>query len=141
MNKDTYEDIINLPRYEPKYHTRMTIDSRAAQFAPFSALTGYAEAVKEVARLTDERIAIDEELEFILNNKLQIILENIKDKPEITITYFVHDKNKTGGKYITISGNVHKIDMTNGYIELIDKTRIPINEIINITGYLFKQDE
>ena len=119
----------------------MPIESRAAQFAPFAALTGYDEAVKEAARLTDERIEIDEGLKSIINNKLQIILENIKEKPEITITYFIHDKNKSGGKYITISGNVNKIDMTNGYIMLIDKTKISINEIINITGYLFAQNE
>ena len=141
MNRDNYEDIIDLPHYNPKNHPRMSIESRAAQFAPFAALTGYDDAVKETARLTDKRIEIDEGLKFFINNKLQIILKNIKDISEITITYFIYDKNKSGGKYVTISDRVKKINMTQGYIELINKTKVPINEIINITGYLFQQEE
>lgn len=140
MNKDNYNDIINLPHYEPKRHPRMNIESRAAQFAPFAALTGYEDAVKETARLTDERIEIDDGLKMFLNERLQIILNNIKDKPEVRFTYFVHDKNKEGGKYITITGNINKIDLANGYVILTDKTKIPINEIINIAGYLFKEE-
>lgn len=138
MNKDNYEDIINLPHHTSSKHPRMSTQSRAAQFAPFAALTGYDDAVKETARLTDERIEIDEGLKLLLNDRLQIILNNIKDKPEITFTYFVYDKAKDGGKYITITGNVNKINMTSGYLILTNKTKIPINEIINITGYLFK---
>lgn len=139
MNKDSYEDIINLPHHVSSKHPRMSIEARAAQFAPFAALTGYEDAVKETARITEERIEIDEELKLLLNDRLQIILSNIKDNPEVTFTYFIYDKNKSGGKYITITGNVSKIDMTNGYITLTNKTRIPINEIINITSYLFKE--
>lgn len=47
---DNYEDIINLPHYEPKRHPRMSMEARAAQFAPFAALTGYEEAIKEAAK-------------------------------------------------------------------------------------------
>ena len=136
MNKK-YDDIINLPHFEPKKHKRMSIESRSAQFAPFAALTGYDDAIKETARLTDKRIEIDEGLKQILNNKLKYILENIDAKPEITFTYFVYDKKKSGGKYIDKIGIVKKIDMINQYIELTDKSKININEIINITSNLF----
>ena len=51
-----YDDIINLPHYEPKNHKRMSMYARAAQFAPFAALTGYDDSVKETARLTNKRI-------------------------------------------------------------------------------------
>lgn len=136
MNK--YEDIINLEHHIPERHPQMTIEARAAQFAPFAALTGYDTAIKETARLTDEKIEIDEGLKAILNNKLQIILQNIKDNPEVTFTYFVQDNKKQGGKYITTKCNVKKIDITNGYIILNDKTKILINDIINITGTIFK---
>ena len=139
MNKDSYEDIINLPHHVSTKHPRMSIEARSAQFAPFAALTGYEDAVKETDRITEERIEIDEELKLLLNDRLQIILSNIKDNPEVTFTYFIYDKNKSGGKYITITGNVSKIDMTNGYVILTNKTKIPINEIINITSYLFKE--
>ena len=94
MNKN-YEDIINLPHYESKKHPRMSLEARSAQFAPFAALTGYEDAVKETARLTDKKIEIDEGLKQILNNKLQYILENNDANPEITFTYFISDKKKT----------------------------------------------
>ena len=141
MKEDNYEDIINLPHHVSKNHPQMTKEARAAQFAPFAALTGHSDAVKEAARLTDKRIEIDENLKSILNNKLQLILENIKEKPEITFTYFTYDSKKEGGKYISVTNKIRKIDIVSGYVLLVDKTKIPIKEIINITGNLFKQYE
>lgn len=131
---NNYEDIINLPHHVSKKHPQMSIWSRSAQFAPFAALTGYDEAVKETARLTDKRLEIDEGLKNILNNKLQYILENKSLQPEITFTYFVYDNKKSGGKYIEKTGVVKKIDLNEKYIMLKDKTKISIDEIINITG-------
>ena len=131
---NNYEDIINLPHHVSKKHPQMSIWSRSAQFAPFAALTGYDEAVKETARLTDKRLEIDEGLKNILNNKLQYILQNKSLQPEITFTYFVYDNKKSGGKYIEKTGVVKKIDLNEKYIMLKDKTKISIDEIINITG-------
>ena len=136
-----YDNIINLPHHISKKHPQMSIESRAAQFAPFAALTGYGDAIKETARLTDKRIEIDDGLKQILNNKLQYILENINEKPEITFTYFVYDNKKTGGKYVEKTGIVKKIDMVEQYVMLNDKTKIPILEIINISGELFNSIE
>lgn len=140
MDKD-YDDIINLPHYISKKHPQMSIEARSAQFAPFSALTGYDEAIKETARLTDKRIEIDDGLKVVLNNKLQYILENLKLKPEIILTYFVYDDKKIGGKYVEKIGIVKKIDMVEQYVMLIDKTKIPVLEIINITGEIFNSME
>ena len=140
MNKDNYDDIISLAHYEPIRHPRMSTESRAAQFAPFAALTGYDAAVKETARSTDKRIEIDEGLKIIINNKLQVILDNIKDKPKVVFTYFIYDKKKSGGKYITVTGNVSKIDNVNSCVILTDKTKIPINEIINITDNILRNE-
>jgi len=138
MNKN-YDDIINLPHFESKKHPRMSLDARSAQFAPFAALTGYEDAVKETARLTDKKIEIDDELKQILNNKLQYILENNDINPEVIFTYFVADKRKTGGKYEEKEGNIKKIDNINGYVILKDKTKIIIDDIINITSEIFNQ--
>ena len=132
MNKDNYKDIINLPHHVSEKHPQMSIEARAAQFAPFAALTGYSDAVKETARLTEKRIEIDEGLKLQLNNKLQKIIEKINTNPEVTFTYFIYDAKKEGGKYINKTGYVKKIDISNEYIILTDKTKIPINEIINI---------
>ena len=136
-----YDNIINLPHHISKKHPQMSMESRAAQFAPFAALTGYSDAIKETARLTDKRIEIDDGLKQILNNKLQYILENINEKPEIIFTYFIYDDKKTGGKYVDKKGIVKKIDVVNQIVLLIDKTKIDIGEIINIKGELFKETE
>ena len=133
-----YDDIINLPHHISKKHPQMSLYARSAEFAPFAALTGYEEAVKETARETNERIDIEDELKSILDGKLQIILEQIKNHPEISITYFIADSKKNGGEYVTVTGLVKKVDLYNQYIYLIDYTEIPINEIIDISGDIFK---
>lgn len=133
-----YDDIINLPHHISKKHPQMSLYARSAQFAPFAALTGYEEEVKETARETNERIDIEDELKSILDGKLQIILEQIKNHPEISITYFIADSKKHGGEYVTVTGLVKKVDLYNQYIYLIDNTEIPINEIIDISGDIFK---
>ena len=134
MKEDNYEDIINLPHHVSKKRQPMPIADRAAQFSPFAALTGYEENIKEATRLTDKRIEIDEDKKLILNDKLQIILNNIKEEPVITFTYFIYDEKKSGGKYVEITEPVKKINLIEGYIILKDKTKISIEEIIDING-------
>lgn len=129
-----YDDIINLPHHISKKHPQMSLYARSAQFAPFAALTGYEDAVKETTRETNERIEIDEELKLILDSKLQYIIEKIKTKPEVSFTYFLPDVKKEGGKYLTVTGIVKKVDTYNQIIYLADNTQIPINEIIDISG-------
>lgn len=130
--KNKYDDIINLPHHISLKHPRMSIENRAAQFSPFAALTGYDEAIRETARVTDEKIEIDEGLKESLNRKLQIIESIIKTKPKVRFTYFVKDLKKKGGKYVDVMGSVKKIDNIEGKIILTDKKVIPINEIIKI---------
>lgn len=136
-----YDDIINLPHHVSKKHPQMSLYARSAQFAPFAALTGYDDAIKETSRETSEKIDIDDELKSILDSKLQIIIEHIKNKPEISFTYFIHDSKKDGGSYITVIGIVRKIDLYNQIIYLANNTEIPINDIINISGEIFKMYE
>lgn len=129
-----YNDIINLPHHISNKHPKMTLEARAAQFAPFAALTGYEDVIEETARLTNERIELDEEAKNILDNKIQMIQEQITKRPTITFTYFVPDLKKDGGKYVTVSGIVKKVDKYKKLIGLEDKTEIPINEVVSITG-------
>lgn len=133
-----YDDIINIPHHVSKKHPQMSLYARSAQFAPFAALTGYEEAIKETARETSARIEIDEEMKSVLDSKIQILLEKISLKPELSITYFIPDLSKDGGQYVTTEGIIKKIDMYNQYIYLEDSTEIPINEIIDISGDVFK---
>lgn len=134
MNK--YEDIINLSRPISK-HPKMTLYQRSAQFAPFSALTGYEGQVKETARQTYKKIELDEEIKLKLDLKIQIIQEMLHNNPEIEITYYVPDKIKNGGKYETIKNKVKKIDNYNQAIIMQDELKIDINEIIDIKSDIF----
>ena len=136
-----YDNIINLPHHTSLNHPRMSIQLRAAQFAPFSALTGYKEAIKETERLTDERIEIDDNLKEILNNKLKIIEENLSLNPKITVTYYIPDNKKKGGKYITNTYVIKKIDSINQTIITTNNIKIPLKEIIDISSNILNNYE
>ena len=131
-----YDDIINLPHHVSTKHPRMSLEARAAQFAPFAALTGYDDQVKETARLTNERKELADGLKMILNEKILKIKEKLYIMPEVTITYFVPDLRKKGGKYVTVTGKVKKIDEFKQTIVFDNKVEIPIHEIIEIIDIL-----
>ncbi len=132
-----YDDIINLPHPDPKKHTRMSRIARAAQFGAFRALTGHEEVIDEVARITDSKTDLDECEMDIINKKLSIISDYIKENPEVTITYFEPDSKKSGGKSVVHTGCVKKIDIFNGKIIMCDKTQISIDMILNVSSQLF----
>ena len=134
----TYDDIINLPHHVSTTRPHMTAIDRAAQFSPFAALTGYDAAIKESARLTDERVKLDEYMKGALSDKLQIIADRIKEYPEIAITYFQPDPKKNGGAYVTAISTVKKIDEYERVVVMTDGTAIPIDEIISIDGQIFE---
>ena len=91
-----------------------------------------------LARETSEKIEIDDEVKKILDGKIQMLVEKLKTKPEISITYFVSDLKKDGGAYITVDGIIKKIDMYEQCIFLADNTEIPMNDIIDISGEIFE---
>ena len=132
MKNNSYDDIINLPHPVSKNHPQMPFRDRAAQFAPFAALTGHDAAIKETARLTDERLELSEEVIAQLNEKINIIRNNIGIEQNVSITYFIPDAKKVGGSYVTYSGIVKKIDEYEHTIIMTDQTVIPIERISDI---------
>lgn len=132
MENQRYDDIINLPHHVSSKRPQMPILERAAQFLPFSALTGYEDAVKETARLTDTRIELEESEKDLLNTKLHILLDSLATEPKVKITYFLPDGRKSGGKYVSKMGTVIKIDLYNRQIKLEDETVIPLDDIFAI---------
>lgn len=132
-----YDDIINLPHHVSKRHQQMSLEARSAQFAPFATLTGYNNIIQEAARLTSDRKYIDEEQKLIIDSKIQIIQEKLYSKPTITITYFKPDIKKEGGMYLTVTGNVKKVDKFNKLIILEDGTKINILEVVELKGNIF----
>ena len=130
----SYTDILNLPHPTSKKHPRMTRTARAAQFAPFAALTGYNEAVKETVRLTDEQLELDDTEKAQLNEKLQLLRQHLPRQLPITITFFIPDTKKAGGSYQTITGPVKKIQEYERRLIMTDGTIIPIDAIIGLYG-------
>ena len=131
-NVDKYNDIINMPHHVSKKHPQMSIKNRAAQFGAFAALNGFEDEIEEEGRLTDKKIELTEQTKEIINNKLTIIQNKILMKPKVRIIYFIPDEKKNGGKYLTITGNIEKIDKDNNVIILDNKTKIKTSEIIDI---------
>lgn len=128
---DRYDDIINLPHHVSAKYPQMTLENRAAQFAPFAALTGHNDAIKETARLTDRKADLDADEIEILDRKLQYIRDNITTVPVITITYFVKDKKKIGGEYRTVTTNVKKINDISATL-VTTAGDIPVTDIMEI---------
>ena len=136
-----YDEIMGLPHHVSKTRPQMPMSDRAAQFAPFAALTGYDAAIKETGRLTDERIELDVEALSALDMKYQLLMEALDEAPEVTITYFQPDERKAGGKYVSAAGTVKKIDDFERRITMRDGTRIPMDDVLSIDGELFSSLE
>lgn len=141
MNSFQYDDILNMPYPNPEIEKDFPDKIlRSAQFAPFAALTGHDEAIEETARLTDSKVELDEYQKTELNDKLQF-LNNSGTDEEVSITYFVPDKKKSGGAYITKRGIVLKVREYEKDVVMDDGTEIPIDDIFAIEGNQLNETE
>ena len=134
---DNYSDIINQPHHTSKTRKRMSQSNRAAQFAPFAALTGHDASIREAARLTDKKIELDDKSQEILNMKLNLLKEHLKERPEITVTYFVPDTKKDGGAYVEYSGTIRVIDEIENTLIFTDRTTINIEMVLDAQSLMF----
>ena len=133
---EKYKDIIDLPHHVSQNHKPMDKINRAAQFAPFAALVGYEDAIKEKGRTVDKRIILTNEEKEKISNILSYINLNIKNEIKASITYFIKDKVKDGGSYNIKEGIIRRIDEVNKEVIFKDKTKIKINDIYEINGDL-----
>lgn len=122
------EDMVTRPHPDPKYHTRMPMASRAAQFTPFAALTGYEEAVEEACRLTDRRPELSEEEKEALDRSLQKALDD--PEKDITIERFIPDSAKEGGSIATLKGRIRRLDTYHRLLLMEDGSQVPLSEIL-----------
>ncbi|MCI5493510.1 MAG: YolD-like family protein [Lachnospiraceae bacterium] len=129
-----YDDMLTLPHPVSKKHPSMARMNRAAQFAPFAALTGYEDAVRESARLTDQRQELEEDSRELLDEELQKICVSIQKHPSVTVTYFVPDQKKEGGSYVTYTGKLKRIDRYMQQLVFEDGTRIAVGDIYKLTA-------
>lgn len=131
---EAYADMLALPHPEPRSRQRMPLANRAAQFAPFDALTGYGALITETARETEEEAELDESQREQLDQCLSRLLRAGTAGPEVTITWFVPDDRKNGGAYQTIRGQVRGYAASSERLLLADGTAIPVNRIRSIDG-------
>lgn len=127
-----YEDIRNHERYQLKHHTPMSLESRAAQFAPFAALVGYDEEIGEAARSTDGREELSEDAVDALNQAFQKLLEHEEERPLVTVTYFQPDAKKDGGRYMTYTGNFRFYDAEKRVMKFVDGMVIGVEQMCRI---------
>ena len=127
-----YDDILSMPHHVSSTRLHMSMHDRAAQFSPFAALVGYDAAVKETARLTNEKQELTADKITDLNQKIAFLNEHADERPEVTIEYFIPDEKKAGGMYVTLSGNFRRIDEYNHNMVFTSGEEIPLNDIFDI---------
>ena len=129
---DSYEDILHLPHHVSAKRRRMSNVERAAQFSPFAALKSYGEAVEETARLTQEKLELDESAKAEINDRLLWLAQHIRELPGVRVTYFVPDERKTGGQNVTEVGALRRIDEYNHVIVMENGLEIPMEDIFDL---------
>jgi len=127
-----YDDIIDLPHFEPDHHPRMSMTSRAAQFSPFAALTGYEDVIDETARLTDRRIPLEDEQKLEIDSKLDFLKEHLRERPEVTLQIFLPDDKKDGGRYIDVTGYLRRIEEVEMLLVFTDGRRYSVRDVYSV---------
>lgn len=128
-----YDEIMNMPHHVSRRHQQMSMLQRAAQFAPFAALSGHGAAILETARLTDHQIELSDGEKLELDTKLQYLLARLGERPMVSVTHFINDKLKAGGHYITTSGHLTKWNDEALALVMDDGTEIPIQFVIDMS--------
>ena len=148
--KTPYDDIINLPHHVSATHKQMAMAARAAQFAPFAALSGHDAAIAETARITLSRPELSDEQIQELSRQLAYA-QSLHGRPELSITFFRHDSRKSGGGYVTVHGSIKRVEADGrrhdrgegcrGVLILTDGSRIPLDAVTEISGKVFDRLE
>ena len=137
--RERYGDIIDRAHPDPQKRPRMSRKNRAAQFAPFAALTGYDDLIRETARYTEQQIVLDENKKEELNRKLHALL-NAGEGQEAVFTCFVPDAQKSGGTYEDVAGRIVNADFLYGYLTLDNGRVLDIGDVIEIESELFLKE-
>ena len=135
MNNDfPYKDIIDLPHHQSAGRKHMSLYDRAAQFAPFAALTGYDDIIAETGRLTDNMLDLPDDVTDELDRRFVLLTALIDEgyRPEVTVTYFVPDKAKEGGSYESYTGEVKRIDSTMRTLIFYDNDKELTGKVIDV---------
>lgn len=125
-----YDDIINMPHHVSATRRPMSMDSRAAQFAPFAALDRHGEAISETARITGRAVELSEDEQCELS---RVIVRAVDSGARVSVTYFIPDERKEGGRYHRVSGHIRRVDECERCIVMCDGGRIPLDAILSVS--------
>ena len=131
-----YDDIIYQPHHVSGKRAAMAMIDRAAQFSPFAALTGYEAVIAESGRLTDIATELTEGSKQALDRRLRVIADNLQALPLVSATYFQPDSRKTGGSYVTVTGQVKRIDEYDRVLIFADSREVPLDRLYRLEGEL-----
>lgn len=134
-----YDDIIHLPHHVSRTRKPMPMINRAAQFAPFAALTGHDEAITETARQTTPKRILSSDEQEILSKRLAYAIDHISERPNLTFTYFIPDTLKDGGRYVTITGMIRKYDALEKTVVLETNEILLIDNILSTSGEMIEK--
>lgn len=132
-----YDDIINLPHHVSKSRKPMSMTDRAAQFAPFAALSGHNEALAETVRQTSPKEILSQDELDRLSARLTCVIEHMTERNELSFVYYVPDEVKDGGKYVELTGIPKRYDEYERVLVMSDGRMLLIDNILTITGKLF----
>ena len=132
-----YDDMLQLPHHVSASRKPMAMTARAAQFAPFAALSGYDAEVQEAGRLTDRPIEPDEYEKEAMNARLRLLARHFREEWVVSLVFFQPDERKAGGAYVTRTGTVKKLYETERLLTLTDGTVIPLDDLIALDGEEF----
>lgn len=132
QDEHRYDDIMYLPHHQSTTRAQMSLHDRAAQFAPFAALTGHEAAIEETARLTEDEITLDDTALADINDRLYEISQHLSEQWKVSVTYFRPDTKKQGGAYLTDVGTIRKINEIEQFIIMDSGICIKMEQIIKI---------
>lgn len=137
MRNEKTEELYTYPYAGVTHHPRMSLENRAAQFAPFAALSGYGEAVAETGRLTEERIELTADSLQEIQKKMHLLLQHAAEHPQVTTVFFAEDERKQGGRYEKTGGRTAAVDPEERILVFEDGRRIRMEDIVRLESPLF----
>lgn len=116
--KDDYRELLHLPHHRSQTHAPMPRRDRAAQFAPFAALTGFDAQLRETERQTQAQAEPNEDALQELDQSLHTLFACVHTQPAVQVRWFVPDAKKSGGAYKTAAGRVLQLDRNRSLLVL-----------------------
>ena len=130
--KDDYRELLHLPHHRSQTHAPMPRRDRAAQFAPFAALTGFDAQLRETERQTQSQAEPNEDALQELDQSLHTLFACVHTQPAVQVRWFVPDAKNSGGAYKAAAGRVLQLDRNRSLLVLDSGPVIALSAIAEL---------